>query len=354
MDQIFAILSFKQYVVLGPYRGGHHPGTPRTTGLLMCHLIKLAWRLKTDLKWKLSQSRGDINIVMLDSTTLFYSLFHHHLNYVYGSNFCNFKFQTTCCFGSLQRRAPPKLTANHKVPHVPPNEIGLEAHNRFEVKVEPKSGRYQHYDVGFYNSHLLLVSSPSHLCLWIKFLQFQFSNVVLGPCRGGHHPGSSRTTSLLMCHPMKLAWRLRTDLKWKFSQNQDDINIVRLDSTTPIYSLFYHHLNCVYGSNLCNFNFQTTCCFGSSLQRGAPPKDTLDHKPPHVSPDEIDLEAQNQSEVKVEPRRKIALQVQNKSEVKFEPKPRPYKSSAVGFHNSHPLLVSSPSQLYFWIKFLQF
>jgi hypothetical protein len=73
-----------------------------------------------------------------------------------------------------------------------------------------------------------------------------------------------------------------------------------------------------------------------------------------VSPDEIDLEAQNQSGVKVEPQRKIALQVQNKSEVKFEPKPRPYKSSAVGFHNSHPLLVSSPSQLYFWIKFLQF
>ncbi|KAJ6915333.1 hypothetical protein NC651_017358 [Populus alba x Populus x berolinensis] len=50
--------------------------------------------------------------------------------------------------------------------------------------------------------------------------------------------------------------------------------------------------------------------------------------------DEIDLEAQNQSEVKVELPEKIALQVQNQSELKVEPKPRRYTSSAVGFYNS--------------------
>ncbi|KAG6770846.1 hypothetical protein POTOM_026545 [Populus tomentosa] len=44
--------------------------------------------------------------------------------------------------------------------------------------------------------------------------------------------------------------------------------------------------------------------------------------------DKIDLEAQNQSEVKVELPEKIALQVQNQSEVKVEPKSRRYKHSA--------------------------
>jgi hypothetical protein len=63
-------------------------------------------------------------------------------------------------------------TSDHKAPHVPPDKIGLEAQNQSKVKDEPKSGRYKYSDVGFYNSHLLLISSPSQLCLWIKFLQF--------------------------------------------------------------------------------------------------------------------------------------------------------------------------------------
>jgi hypothetical protein len=168
VDQIFAIVSFKQHVVLCLCRRGHHLGTPRTTRLLMCHPMKLAWRLRTDLKWKLSQNRGYINTVRLDSTTPIYSLFYHHLNCAYGSNFCNSNFQMTCCFGSLQSW-PPRHTSDHRTPHVPPDEIALEPQNRSQMKVELKSGRYKDSDVGFYNSHLLLVSSPS---LWIKFLQF--------------------------------------------------------------------------------------------------------------------------------------------------------------------------------------
>lgn len=65
-----------------------------------------------------------------------------------------------------------------------------------------------------------------------------------------------------------------------------------------------------------------------ALQRRAPPRHTLDHRAPHVPPDEIDLEAQNRSEVKVEPPEKIVLQVQNQSEVKVEPKPGRYNRIA--------------------------
>jgi len=57
-----------------------------------------------------------------------------------------------------------------RTPRVPHNEIALE--DQSEVKIEPKSVRYKHNTVRLYNSHLLLVSSPSQLCLWIKFLQF--------------------------------------------------------------------------------------------------------------------------------------------------------------------------------------
>ena len=136
----------------------------------------------------------------------------------------------------------------------------------------------------------------------------------------------------------------------KVELKSGDINIARLDSITP-FTLFHHHLNCVYGSNFCNSKFQTTCCFGTccfgSLQRRAPPRHTSDHRVPHVPLDEIDLEAQNRSEVKVETPEKIVLQVQNQSEVKVEPKPGRYNRSAVGFYNYHFLLVSSPSQLCF-------
>jgi hypothetical protein len=47
---------------------------------------------------------------------------------------------------------------------------------------------------------------------------------------------------------------------------------------------------------------------------------TSDHWTPHVPPEEIALEPQNRSEVKVEPPEKIALQVQNRSKVKIESK----------------------------------
>jgi hypothetical protein len=73
-----------------------------------------------------------------------------------------------------------------------------------------------------------------------------------------------------------------------------------------------------------------------SLQKGAPSRHTSDHKAPHVSPDEIGLETQNRSEMKVKPKSGL------------------YKYSAVGFYNSHLLLVLPPSQLCIWIKFLQF
>ena len=62
---------------------------------------------------------------------------------------------------------------------------------------------------------------------------------------------------------------------------------------------------------------------------GVPPRHTSNHRAPHMSPDEIDLEAQNRCEVKVEPLEKNALQVQNQSEVKVEPKLGPYICSVV-------------------------
>ncbi|KAB5553444.1 hypothetical protein DKX38_010755 [Salix brachista] len=86
--------------------------------------------------------------------------FHHHLNCVYGLNFCNSNFQTTC-FGSLQSSAA-KRTSDHRAPHVPPEEIALEVQNHSEVKVEPQLwalwlfGQDQINVVEFYNCHLLL------------------------------------------------------------------------------------------------------------------------------------------------------------------------------------------------------
>ncbi|KAF9681341.1 hypothetical protein SADUNF_Sadunf06G0215900 [Salix dunnii] len=82
--------------------------------------------------------------------------FNHHLNCVYGLNFRNSNLQTTC-FGSLQSLAA-KHTSDHRAPHVPPDEIALEAQKHSEVNVEPKlwlSVQDQINVVEFYNSHLL-------------------------------------------------------------------------------------------------------------------------------------------------------------------------------------------------------
>nr|TKS11796.1 hypothetical protein D5086_0000068170 [Populus alba] len=65
--------------------------------------------------------------------------------------FYNSKFQTTCCFGSLQRRTP-RHNSDHKAPHVPLDKIVLGAQNRSEVKVEPEWRRYKDRVVGLCNS----------------------------------------------------------------------------------------------------------------------------------------------------------------------------------------------------------